>query len=250
MNTLLSWLKLILFFALSLGTVLAVGTGKLFTAATGISSLPWKHRVMRFWGRGCLWLLQIKLEVEGTPPESPFLLVTNHLSYLDVAPLWALTDATFVAKSEIRSWPFFGWATRTLGVIFVDRENSRDLPRVNRAIAESLERRQGVIFFPEGTSSGGDGVGPFHAPLLWFAARNRYPVHYASIRYRTSDPDRPASRYVCWWGEMEFFSHFRSMLRLRSIEATVRFGGPPVVSGDRKALADELQERVSGLYGP
>lgn len=250
MNRIRAFFKLLGFSVCTLLTMAAVTAGKGVLAGRDETFVTWKNRVLGWWASSCMRLMGIRMVVEGNPPDPPFILVTNHLSYLDVVPLWYLTDATFIAKSELRSWPFFGWATTMLGVIFIDRENRRDVHRVNREIDRNLRLGQGVIFFPEGTSTPGAEVVPFKAPLFHHAARNGRPVHYASISYKSGDPSRPASHSVCWWGDMDFFGHFLELLTLKRIQVTLRFGEEPVASGDRKELAAELRERVIRIFEP
>ncbi len=244
------FLKLIGFFLCCFLTVGAVACGRVVLRGRNRVFVSWKNRVLNWWASVCIRLLGLRMAVEGRPPQSPFILVTNHLSYLDVVPLWFMTDATFIAKSELQTWPFFGWATRQLGVIFVDRQESRDLIRVNGEIERHLQMGEGVIFFPEGTSSRGEDVLPFHPPLFHYASQNARPVHYATLHYRTADPTRPASRWVCWWGDMGFFDHFLDLLKLKEIEVTIRFGGEPVSSSNRKELAADLGKRVGKLFKP
>lgn len=205
---------------------------------------------MRWWGESVSTLLNIRIHLKGRPPEPPFFLVCNHLSYLDVLPLWCYAKGTFVAKSDIKSWPFFGWATKILGVIFIDRTLRHDVQRVNDLIASRISDRQGVMIFPEGTSTSGERVKPFHTALLHYPADRDVPVHYATISYRSDDPKRPAWNHLCWWGDMDFFSHFWELLKLPGFETTITFGGAPVSGTDRKILARELHREVSALYEP
>lgn len=244
-------IRLIAFFITSLVTVLLVAGGNL---SVGIVSrrraVQWKNTVIGYWA----WLVSkitgMRIHLKGTPPEPPFFLVANHLSYMDVVPLWLCLDGTFIAKSEVRSWPFFGWATRTLGVIFIDRKVRRDVQRVNALIASAITNDQGVIVFPEGTSSRGAEVKPFHASLLEFPASSAIPVSYATVTYRSYDPESPAHTHICWWGEMPFFSHFWELLTLPGFEATITFGKRKLVESDRKMLAGRLRQAVSDDFHP
>lgn len=190
------------------------------------------------------------INIKGDLGDPPFYLVSNHLSYIDVVPLWLCAEGTFIAKSEVESWPFFGWATKILGVIFIDRNIRRDVQRVNKLIASTITEEQGVIIFPEGTSTKGEKVRPFHTSLLQYPAEVKMPVHYVSISYKSYDPDRPASDYICWWGDMPFFSHFWELLKLRGFEVRVAFGNQTICHHDRKVLASKLQQAVEAEFDP
>lgn len=244
-------IRLIAFFIVSLVTVLLVAAGNLSVGMVSRrGTVRWKNTVIGYWA----WLVSkvtgMHIHLKGSPPESPFFLVSNHLSYMDVVPLWLYLDGTFIAKSEVRSWPFFGWATRTLGVIFIDRKVRRDVQRVNALIASAITEDQGVIVFPEGTSSKGAGVKPFHASLLEFPASSEIPVSYATVTYSSYDPEKPAHTHICWWGEMPFFSHFWELLTLPGFEATITFGERKMVDSDRKTLANRLRQAVADDFSP
>ncbi len=244
-------IRLVLFFITSLLTILAVAVGNLLL---GIFSrkwaVQWKNTCIKNWARAIRVIIGLKLAVKGTSPDPPFFLVANHLSYIDVVPLWAHLKGTFVAKSEVKSWPFFGWGTRTLGVLFIDRELKRDIRRMNRQISDVISPEQGVIIFPEGTSTKGAGVASFNAPLLQYPASQQMAVHYATLSYNTADSEWPAHLNVCWWGDMDFFPHFWNLLKLKSFECTIIFGEQPVIKADRKELARDLQKAVSNDFLP
>src|SRR5205085_3765351 len=112
-------------------------------------------------------------------------LVSNHLSYVDIPALRAVAEGVFVAKGEIENWFMAGKMVRDLGIIFINRQKKRDIPRAKSEIIKKLSDGEGVIIFPEGTSSKGEEVLPFNSSFLEFAARTDLPVHYASISYKT-----------------------------------------------------------------
>lgn len=226
------------------GTGAILATGSLFLAFAPRLCRRFRTGLFRRASRAALALLRLELRVLGTPPEPPFLLVTNHLSYLDVVVLASLVPGLFVAKAEVRRWPLLGPICRGFGTIFIDREDRRDLSRVLGEIEKALEYGEGVVFFPEGTSSPGDKVGPFRSPLLAVAARKALPVHYAALGYQTPEDAPPARLSVCWWGDMGFLPHLVSLFRLPRIEASLAFGPEPVVDTDRKRLAERLREGV------
>lgn len=212
---------------------------------------PWwrhaRHFVFRVWARMTLRILGITLTRRGTPPARPFLLVSNHLSYLDVLLFASTVDAVFVAKREVARWPFFGPLVWLLNTIFIDRSRRADVVRANARIEQALGRGDGVIVFAEGTSSDGRRILPLKPSLLLAAARGRAPLHYARVAYVTPPGAPAASQAVCWWGEMSFVSHFLGLLRLRRVAALVHFGPDLVTGDDRKALAQQLQARINAL---
>lgn len=243
--------RMILFLAASLITVLLVAAGNVVLYLFKDEwKLRWKNSVTSAWAKITAVVLGLQVEVKGKPPSPPFFLVSNHLSYIDIALLWQTLDATFVAKSEIKSWPFFGWATRTLGVLFINRLLKRDVYRMNEKISEAMNPVQGVILFPEGTTTPGAEVSPFNAPLLEYPATKEMPVHYATISYTTDDSNVPASTNICWWGDMEFFPHFWKLLQLKKYRGTITFGRDTVKANSRKELAQKLHAAVQYQFTP
>jgi 1-acyl-sn-glycerol-3-phosphate acyltransferase len=204
----------------------------------------------RTWARALCRLLGVRVELEGPAPGLPCLLVTNHLSYLDILVIASVLPARFVAKREIESWLLVGSMCRAVDTIFVDRSSRRDTMRVGREMAEGLEAGDAIVLFPEGTSFPGHRVGSFKPALLAPAAEARLPVRYGAIRYSTLPAEKPAYLSVSWWGEMPFGPHALELLRLSRIEATLRFGAEAHSHDDRKELAKQLHLAVSSLFEP
>ena len=216
----------------------------------GLRYEGWRNKLMWFWSGGCCKILSIKITVNGNPPKAPFFLVSNHLSYIDILPLYQHLNCTFVAKKEVRSWPLLGFMVMTMGVIFVDRNRKRDVTRVNDLISGSLNEKQGVVIFPEGTTSPGKEVLPFRSPLLEYPAAKGIPVHHASIRYETGEKDPPASESVCWYGGQHFGKHTQKLAENRNIYCTISFGEKSQINNDRKELTNELHKGVSEIFSP
>ncbi len=218
-------------------------------AACGQSG-GWRNRVVHLWGRFTTATLGVRVLRKGQPPTGGFLLVSNHLSYLDIPVLASQVPTIFVSKAEVADWPLIGFLTQSMGVVFLRREDKRDLLRVSTAIEREMEAGNGIVLFPEGTSSKGAALLPFRPSLLAPAARGGLPVSYAAIHYAVPEGCVPASESVCWWGDMTFGGHVLELLRLPSISATVTFGDGPIVDFDRKNLALRLWEAVQARFEP
>ena len=211
-----------------------------------------RFRQMLFgaWTNSFVGISKMKIEVSGTPPEPPFFLVTNHMGYTDIAAIRAVVKGVFVAKHEIEHWFLAGRFIRGIGTIFIDRGNRRDIPRAGEKIIERLDQGEGVVVFPEGTSTRGEEVLPFNSSFLEFAARGGVPVSYATLTYRTPPGEPPPSVTATWWDDTGFFSHLWRLLKVREYTAIIKFGDKPIVNPDRKALASELHERVVESFVP
>jgi 1-acyl-sn-glycerol-3-phosphate acyltransferase len=156
----------------------------------------------------------------------------------------------FVAKSEIAGWPLLGPLSRCANTVFIDRESLRDVKRVNGRIHKVLDRGEGLIMFPEGTSSKGVDVLPFRSSLLAPAASSGLPVHYVSLSYRTPRGAVPAEMSVCWWGDMTFAGHFYKLLQLPGFHCSLAFGQRTLQGDDRRTLARSLQTAVADTFTP
>lgn len=247
---LLAFRRVVLVAGWTLGGVAAVVLGTVLVAPIRPARHLVRRVVLRWWARGVTRLLGVRIAVVGAAPRAPFFLVSNHLSYLDIVVYAATMPARFVAKREVRRWPGLGVLARAGGTIFIDREVKRDAVRVLDDLSRAVGDGDGVVVFAEATSSAGHRVLPFRPALLEWAARTGHPVHYASIGYRTQPDDPPAHLAVCWWGDMTFGGHFLGLCRLRSIAATIRVGGAPIIETDRKRLADRLHQAVSEQFIP
>jgi len=206
--------------------------------------------LQRIWCRALLALLAVRVTVHGRPPSAPCLVVGNHLSYLDIGVLGAQGRMRFVSKAELAGWPLFGQLARLARVIFLTRGRRRDLVRVGDEIRASLRAGVPVVFFPEGTSSPGRDVGPFHPGLLQPAAEAALPCLPVTLRYETPARSPPPSLAVCWWGDMTFPPHFWRLLTLPHVDAEVRWGETPVTGRDRKQLAARLHAQVAAAFVP
>lgn len=198
-------------------------------------SIHWRTRMMRWWSRAMLRCLGVHTTITGTPPSGAFVLVSNHISYLDVVVIAQSLDVVFVAMAELDRVPVMRAIVAGSGTIFIDRKSRRDPLRVNEAMETILRAGRGVAFFPEATSSDGRDVLPFKSALLAGAARGGRPVQFAVIRYKQEG--------IAWWGDIDVKSQLLGLLRMPRIDATIEFCGT-VSASDRKELAQKLWTEV------
>jgi 1-acyl-sn-glycerol-3-phosphate acyltransferase len=195
--------------------------------------------------RGILRSMGVAYRVEGQPPTRG-LVVSNHLSYMDVLVLGAEMPCFFVGKIEIGGWPYFGKAARSGGTIFVDRGSLTSAMSVAEQMAERLKLPipVPVLLFPEGTSTDGRQVLRFHSRLIDPATTLGVPITAAAIRYVLEDgvPERE----LCWYGDETFVHHLWKALGAVGFEADVRFGVPHVYS-DRRIAADRTRAEIIAM---
>lgn len=204
----------------------------------------WSSTLFRVWARLVARILRARIRVRGRPPEPPFLLVSNHLGYMDLVLFASHVDCVFVARSDVARWPVFGPMCRSVGTIFVDRRARWEIPGVIDRIEQVMDHGRGVVIFPEGTSTGGSEVLGFRPSLLEAAIRTRVPVSCASVTYRTPASARSAHLAVCWWGSTGFVPHLLGLFDLPGFVGRVSFAAETVSESDRKLLAVKSREAV------
>jgi len=200
----------------------------------------WLHRAS---GR-TLRYFQIKAEAAGPVPARG-LLISNHLSYLDILVLSSLTPAVFVSKHDVKYWPVFGQFAVLGGTVFVDRTRRFQVGEVNDEITAALNQGALVVLFPEGTSSNGQTLLPFKSSLLEPATDPTWPLAIGWIHYEIDDGD--AGEEVCYWGGHTFFPHMLNLLSKRHVRAMVRFGQCSERRNERKELAQQLRAEILAL---
>lgn len=189
--------------------------------------------------------IDVQLSVEGHRPQRG-LIVSNHLSYLDILVYSAAVPCVFISKADVADWPIFGRYATWAGSVFVKRHDRSDAARANVNVGKSLDSGVPVVLFPEGTTTDGSRVLRFHSTMLQPAIDASVPVTPASVRYELVDGD--AGQEVCWWGDMTFLPHVFNLLSKKSIRAHIVFGEPVAPEENRKELSRILHQQVVELH--
>jgi 1-acyl-sn-glycerol-3-phosphate acyltransferase len=197
-----------------------------------------------WWSARMLRMLGITLQASGTPHVGPVLLVANHISWLDILAINAVQPTRFVSKADVRRWPFLGWLVACGGTLFIERERKRDALRVVHQIAQALGAGEIVAVFPEGTTSDGHGVLPFHANLLQAAIATETPVQAVVLRYR--DDVSAVSQAGSYVGDTSLAESLWSAALAEGLTVSVEV---QMAQGtrrlDRRALAAHLREEIA-----
>ena len=215
----------------------------LFGVAMGKDLKASKIRVSRFFNGLLLMILPVDLHYDGDDlvHGGSFLIVANHLSYLDVIVICSLYPACFITSVEMRGVPFLGWICRATGCLFVERRNRDRLDDEVTEIASQLASGNHVMLFPEGTSGDGAGVARFRKPLFRAAIKAGSKVAAICINYLEIDgvPVSLANRdSLFWYGKMTFFKHFLSVLKMRTI--AVRVSLMEIITTSPEVKTEEL----------
>ncbi len=207
------------------------------------SKARWLQRTCR----RVLAVLAVSIKSRGEPAHGA-VIVSNHLSYMDILVLAAITPVVFVSKKEVRSWPLFGWFAEKAGTRFIDRTKRGDVRRIAEEIGPVMADDLTVVLFLEGTTTDGSSVLPFKSSLLEPAVAHGWKIVPVALAYGVP-PGRSMAREICWWGDMTLAPHLLNFTTLAWVCADVNWGGVLVATGDRKGLAERLHGHVVALKG-
>ena len=207
-----------------------------------------KEQRIMIWAQALLTLLAIKLVVNGKPPkQGPLLLVANHISWLDIYLILATCPARMIAKAQVQHWPLIGTLATATGTLFIQRESARDALRVVHRMVARLACDEVLAIFPEGTTSPGLHVLPFHANLFQAALAAGAPIQPLAIGYEDATTGH-ISPVACYVGNDTLLASIWRIARAEPLQATLSFGKPQPGSGrNRRALAADARAAVMGL---
>ena len=201
----------------------------------------WSTRLLTIFG------IELKLRNAKILPETPFLLASNHISWMDIHVINAFKPIRFVAKSDVEGWPVFGWMAKQLGTVFIKRDSARHGKQIASEVSDVL-KTQSVCIFPEGTSTIGEGVLPFKPNLFQSAVIAQVPVYSLAITYRSAVSGE-RSEVAAFIGDMGLLESMAKILKDRRLIVELAFllpsGASPEASLDRKWLALHSQETIS-----
>ena len=196
-------------------------------------------------------------EVGARSRASPALILSNHVSWLDICVISALTPVVFVAKSEVAGWPVFGWLARLQRTIFINRQARHQTGAATREIAGRLLGGDAVVLFAEGTSSDGIRVLPFRSSLVGavhHALGNSthhtqitvQPMSLAYVGFGGVPMGRGLRERVAWYGDADLMPHLLHVLSSGAVDVTVSWGEAVAyeMSADRKAIARDAEKSV------
>ena len=186
-------------------------------------------------------IVNLHVTQEGELPGPATLLVSNHISWLDIIVIGQYLPAYFVAKSDILSWPVIGYLSRQGGTIFIRRGDKKHIKATTEKMVWVLKQNSNIIAFPEGTTTQGDEVLGFHASLFQPALLTKSAIQPVALQYQGL-----AKEHAPFIGDDDFIPHLFKMLSLDKIEVRVCF--LPVIKSSgrgRLSVGTEARELIS-----
>ncbi|MBT9505397.1 lysophospholipid acyltransferase family protein [Rhodoferax sp.] len=203
---------------------------------------------IQVWSLEMLACLGIKLVVTGQPARTgPMLLVANHISWLDITSLHAARYCRFVSKADVRQWPVIGALAAGVGTLFIERESRRDAMRVVNHMADSLRNGDVLAVFPEGTTSDGVSLLPFHANLFQAAISANVPVQPVAMQF-IDRASGQRSLAPCYINDDTLMGSIWRTLTAPALCAVVTFGEPQSAQGrDRRTWAADVRNSIAAM---
>jgi len=218
----------------------------------GSKRFIWLRRFFHWFISGYILLVcRIKVEVEGRVPPEKSIILSNHIGFIEVLAYSYLLKSRMVAKDSLRTLPFIGFLMHKMGALYIDRKSLKSMMDVCHQMEDVLENGERVLFFPEGTTSRGEGVREPFTALLRPAILSKIPVYLASVSAHVPSSLWPiASKSVCWADGISLAGHLFRLLHLPSVCLKIHFGEEPLYFKNRKEAAEKIQQGILDLCEP
>jgi 1-acyl-sn-glycerol-3-phosphate acyltransferase len=220
--------------------------------------LRWQQRIPHLFHRVLCALAGVRIhEVGKRTAETPVLILSNHVSWLDICVIGARAPVVFVAKSEVAQWPVFGWLARLQRTIFIERERRQKTGASAREIGDRMLSGDAVVLFAEGTSSDGTRVLPFRSALIGavhhaLADSTHHdkitvqPMSLAYVGFGGLPVGRALRENVAWYGDIDLIPHFIGIFAAGAVDVTVTWGEATAydITANRKIIARDAERAV------
>jgi 1-acyl-sn-glycerol-3-phosphate acyltransferase len=219
-----------------------------------------QRRIPQLYHRVLCALIGVRIRQVGRRCDNaPVLILSNHVSWLDICVIAALTPVVFVSKNEVASWPILGWLSRLQRTVFIDRAARHRTGEATREIGDRLRDGDAVVLFAEGTSSDGTRVLPFRSALIGAVhhaiadsthqAIKVQPMSLAYLRLGGLPVGRELRDQVAWYGSAELLPHLKGVLAIGAVDVTVSWGHAIATDAgtDRKQIARDAECAVKQM---
>lgn len=206
-----------------------------------------RHMIIQYWAKRLLRILKIKITLSGEVlkflGKDSYLVVSNHISWLDIPVIFSLKPMTFVSASDVKTWPIIGMLAKISGAIFVDRNRKSSLVEVIQAMNHHFKNeKRSICIFPEGVTSNGYQVLPFKSNLFQSAFESNVLLLPLSIKYKENNV---LTNRTSFHGSTTLFQSFKRVAKSNLIEVVVDIGRPIKPSQSRKDLSLKIQEVIA-----
>ena len=206
-----------------------------------------RHMIIQYWAKRLLRILKIKITLSGEVlkflGKDSYLVVSNHISWLDIPVIFSLKPMTFVSASDVKTWPIIGMLAKISGAIFVDRNRKSSLVEVIQAMNHHFKNeKRSICIFPEGVTSNGYQVLPFKSNLFQSAFESNVLLLPLSIKYKENNV---LTNRTSFHGSTTLFQSFKRVAKSNLIKVVIDIGRPIEPSQSRKDLSLKIQEVIA-----
>nr|WP_152715703.1 lysophospholipid acyltransferase family protein [Microvirga tunisiensis] len=213
------------------------------------------HVVPMWFHRALLAIFNVRVIEQGTPPtDAPTIVLSNHVSCLDIPVIGSLHPLSFIAKSEVEGWPVVGLFAKLQRTVFIDRQRRKATAEVNDALGHRLVKGEAIVLFAEGTTSDGNRLLPFRSSLVGAAqtalmhdsVERVYlqPLAVSYIRRNGLPVTRRDRPFIAWYGDMDLGPHLKMFMRGVPLDVVVTWGEPIPFNGNRKQATASAEAEV------
>lgn len=198
----------------------------------------------RRWSLKLLAILGIELQFDAGALPKGCLIVSNHISWVDIFAINAVLPAAFISKAEVRSWLAIGWLASRNETVFLRRGSRGHARIVNAEIATLIGDGKAVALFPEGTTTDGTHVQHFHAALLQPAIAARSPIVPLAISYHHADGSR--SLAAAYDADVSLGESMLSIAAARSLVVRLQFATAidTIATPERRIVAKRARDAI------
>lgn len=200
----------------------------------------------KIWGTGIAKIANLQIKIHGDPNIVKGMIISNHLSYLDIIILSSVFPLRFTPKADIAKWPFLGWFVWLSMAIWVDRERRQSAIKTMQEFIETISHSINLMTFPEGTTTDGtNGLLPFKSTVFEVVTKRKTPLYPVLIHYKED-----SKNLISWYGNVPFIGHAWNVLGIPKIIADLHILSPIVSkdSDNRKTLAMFVHKFMDNSY--
>ena len=204
-----------------------------------------KKRYIKNWSKRLLSILKIHLEINQDLNKllsnKHFLIVSNHISWLDIFLINSIFPISFLSKGDVERWPLIGKLTKCADTIYIKRGNKKSLSMASDLIEKKLNKMDSVIFFPEGFATDGSKLLPFKSNFFQTAINCNVSILPLAIQYTSDGKFTSAPSYA---GDISLVQSMLSSIRIKNLTAHISV--LPVISNkkNRKVVANEAHQKI------
>ncbi|MDI1310205.1 MAG: lysophospholipid acyltransferase family protein [Methylotenera sp.] len=214
-----------------------------------LSGKLFKLRLIKWWCKHLLGILNIRLESHGhlPPPYQTarnIMFVGNHISWIDIHVLNSIIPTRFIAKSDIKSWPVFGYLAKKSNVLFISRVKRQDAARIVHATNNSLLNGDTVCLFPEGTTTDGTEIKPFKSSIIQGAIHANAVIWPIAFRYPLKNGS--VNTEIAYAGETTLIESIQLVLQQKKISVELHFL-PPIATSDLTEIEKDRRKLTSHI---